>query len=450
MIVSKTFKNKKILILGLGITGLSIYKSLRKSKAFVYAWDDHRKIKDIKNINLKNFNLKKLDYCIPSPGIPTKGKESHFIIKLLKRNHIKILSELDLFQIYLNSQKEYNNGNVKIIAVTGTNGKSTIVSLIAHVFDQLKINKSLVGNIGKSIFQSRILKNGFYIIEVSSYQLETTSIFKPNFSVLSNISKDHLERHRTMSEYVLQKSKIFKKLANDDTAILSKDYKNSQSIINKMLNEDKFDIIKISGKDKKAKYYYDDYSVYKNKKCIFTPSNKALSGNHNLENISFVIALLESQGHLNSASLKAINNFKGLFHRQELVRKINKVIFINDSKATNIESSVPALKSYKNIYWICGGVTKSKDMSQAIPHLKNVKKILIIGLEKSIFFETFKNLVEVIYLKNMNAAINTAYASAKKEGLNSTVLLSPAAASFDQYKNFETRGNAFKKNVATL
>ena len=450
MIFSKVFQNKKILILGLGITGLNLYKALKKSSANVYVWDDNIKIKNIKNINLNKFKFKNLDFCVPSPGISTKGKEAHLIIKILKRNKIKIISELDLFQIYLNSQNNYNNGNIKIIAVTGTNGKSTVVSIIDHVLDRLKINRSLVGNIGKSIFESITLKNGYYIIEVSSYQLETTLLFKPNFSILTNISKDHLDRHKTMQEYIRQKFNIFKKQSLKDTAIVSVDYSGTQKFIKKLLTKDKLNVIKISGKNKNSIYYYDDYSIYKNKKILFKPSNYSLRGNHNLENITHVVALFESQGNLNTTSLRAINDFSGLSHRQEVVRKIKKTLFINDSKATNIESSVPALKSFKNIYWICGGITKSKDMRVAIPYLKNVKKIFIIGLEKKIFFDAFEEVAEIVYVKNMNSAVQISYLNAKKDNQHASIILSPAAASFDQYKNFETRGNAFKRIVSNL
>ena len=143
-------------------------------------------------------------------------------------------------------------------------------------------------------------------------------------------------------------------------------------------------------------------------------------------------------------------SFKGIPHRQEIVKKIDKTLFINDSKATNIESSLPALRSFKNIYWICGGIPKSYNMDSAIPFLKNVKKIYIIGLEKKIFFDAFEKYTEIVYVKEMKKAIKTAFLNSKKEKKIISILLSPAAASFDQYKNFETRGNAFKKCVKSL
>ena len=149
MITSTVFKDKKILILGLGITGLNLYKAMIKSNAKVYTWDDSNNIKNNlpKNVNLKNFNFSQLDYCVPSPGIPTKGLDAHPVISLLKKNRVKIISELDLFQIYLNSSINYLNGNIKIIAATGTNGKSTVVSIMHHVLQKLGYQTSLIGNI---------------------------------------------------------------------------------------------------------------------------------------------------------------------------------------------------------------------------------------------------------------------------------------------------------------
>ena len=452
MITSNIFKDKKVLILGLGITGLNLHKALIKSNAKVYSWDDHSKNKTnlLKNINLKKFKFSQLDYCVPSPGIPTKGPDKHPIISLLKKNHVKILSELDLFQIYLNSSKDYLNGNIKIIATTGTNGKSTVVSIINHVLQKLNYKTSLIGNIGKSIFQSKILKKGFYIIEVSSYQLETTSIFKPNISILTNISNDHMSRHKTLNEYIKQKFKIFKNLTKSDLAIISCDHQLTKKYIYKLSLKDKLNLIRISGKNKRSSYHYDDLSIYNKTKLIYKASNSNLHGRHNLENISLVLAALSGINQLNKYSLKAIGSFNGLPHRQEIVKKIDKTLFINDSKATNIESSIPALQSFKNIYWICGGIPKSHNMELAIPFLKNVKKIYIIGLEKNIFLNAFKNYAEIFYVKDMKKAIKLAFFNSKKENKDISILLSPAAASFDQYKNFETRGNTFKKCVSIL
>jgi UDP-N-acetylmuramoylalanine--D-glutamate ligase len=239
-------------------------------------------------------------------------------------------------------------------------------------------------------------------------------------------------------------------LSDNDSAIISNDHYITKKFIDKISNKKRFNLIKVSGKNKKSSFYYDDLSIYKNSKFIYKSSNPNLYGSHNLENISLVVAFLSEIDRLNKKSLKAINSFKGLSHRQEILRKINKTTFINDSKATNIDSSIPALKSFKNIHWICGGIPKSHDMKIALPYLKNVKKIYVIGLEKDIFFTAFERYIEIDYLKDMKNAVQSAFLNSKKEKKIATVLLSPAAASFDQYKNFETRGNAFKKYITNL
>tara|TARA_B110000285_G_scaffold167453_1_gene187174 strand:- start:29946 stop:31316 length:1371 start_codon:yes stop_codon:yes gene_type:complete len=453
MITSSIFKNKKILILGLGQTGLNLYKSLQMSGARVYVFDDNKGVlaslkKDkVSNIDLKKFNFNTLDYCIPSPGIPTKGKISHPIIKILKKKNIKILSELDMFQLYLNSKSDKHKNNIKVIAVTGTNGKSTVVSLINHTLKALEFKTSLVGNIGKSIFQSHKINKGFYIIEVSSYQLETTKIFKPNFSILTNLSNDHIKRHGTLKEYAKQKFKLFKSFSDNDYGIMSIDHKLTKNFVSHIKNNKSQKLITISSIDKKSNLYFDKNSIFKDNKLIYRSKNPYLFGLHNQENISNVLALLDLINLRNSISIKAINNFIGLPHRQEIIKSNKKIIIINDSKATNFESTLPALQNYKNIYWICGGIAKTKDISVVIPHLKNVRKVYIIGTTKNVFYDSFNEHIDTVYVKYLSKAISEALKDSKKNKNKVTILFSPAAASFDQYKNFETRGNSFKYHI---
>ena len=201
----------------MGKTGLSISRSLSKSKANIIYWDDDPKVrKQITQTKFKKFfNTSKvwntIDYVVPSPGIGIIGKSQHKLINIAKKNNKRIISELDLFQVAISKNDKINKNNIKIIAVTGTNGKSTIVTLINHLLKSNGIKTSLIGNIGNSIFSSKLIRNGFLIIEVSSYQLETSKIFSPNIAVISNLSSDHLSRHKNMRNYFNQKSKILKK-----------------------------------------------------------------------------------------------------------------------------------------------------------------------------------------------------------------------------------------------
>ena len=192
----------------MGKTGLSISRSLSKSKANIIYWDDDPKVrKQITQTKFKKFfNTSKIwntiDYVVPSPGIGIIGKSQHKLINIAKKNNKRIISELDLFQVAISKNDKINKNNIKIIAVTGTNGKSTIVTLINHLLKSNGIKTSLIGNIGNSIFSSKLIRNGFLVIEVSSYQLETSKIFSPNIAVISNLSSDHLSRHKNMRNYL--------------------------------------------------------------------------------------------------------------------------------------------------------------------------------------------------------------------------------------------------------
>ena len=227
MIISNYFSNKTFLILGMGKTGTALSKALYKSHANVSFWDDDPQIrKKFTKSSFKKFsNTKKqweaIDYIVPSPGINISGNSQHKLIYLSRKYKKKVISELDLFQDVISKENKINKNNIKIIAVTGTNGKSTIVSLIHHLLKSNSVPSSLIGNIGNSIFNSKFINNGFYVIEVSSYQLETSKIFSPNVAIISNLSSDHLSRHKSMKNYFNQKSKILNNLVRDDTAILN-------------------------------------------------------------------------------------------------------------------------------------------------------------------------------------------------------------------------------------
>ena len=213
MLKSKCFSKKSYVVIGMGKTGCSIYKSLINSGAAVYFWEDNPKhSKKISNKGYKKYSSKisQIDYVIPSPGIATKGKSAHKLIKKLTSKNTKLISELDLFQIYLDNLNIRNQ--IKIIAVTGTNGKSTTVSLIHHILKKNKFNTVLAGNIGNPIFETKMIKKGFYVLELSSYQLESSKIFQPDIACILNLTPDHLARHNTMSNYGNDKLNIFKNI----------------------------------------------------------------------------------------------------------------------------------------------------------------------------------------------------------------------------------------------
>ena len=239
MITSKVFSSKYVLILGMGITGKSIAASLYKSGANIFFWDDNNNIRNkYRGNNYQIFDnkksiWKKIDFLVVSPGIKTKGIKAHNLIKLAKKNKCRVISELDLFQEYLENCKYKDR--IKVIGITGTNGKSTVVTLLNHILVKNNIPCSLVGNIGKSIFSSKELKKGVYIMEISSYQLENSNLFAPDYACILNLGSDHIDRHGGIKNYTKEKLKIFKNLDFNQYGIIYSNHKELRSGVNKKI-----------------------------------------------------------------------------------------------------------------------------------------------------------------------------------------------------------------------
>ena len=457
MITSKYFLNKTFLILGMGITGQSLAKSLKKSGGRVLYWDDNDLVrKKIINqqylqYNDTSFNKEKIDFIIPSPGIPTLGKNQHKIISKSKKFKCKIICELDLFQIYLDNFKNNEETNIKVIAVTGTNGKSTTVSLIHHILKSNNYKSSLIGNIGKSIFDAQVFKKGYYVIEVSSYQLESSKIFSPDISVILNFSSDHLSRHKTLKNYLNQKLKILKNKKHNHLTVINNNHRLLKAKSKKMIESISSDMLLFDFDKKLLKTYLKNNKsiLKKTLEKIPTKKNNSLIGEHSQQNIHMALSILEYIGINKKNIIKSIWDFKGLPHRQEIVYEDSRVRIINDSKATNFNSMIPALRNYSNIYLICGGLIKNEKIKILEPYLKNIKKVYVTGKEKNIFFNYFKKSHITIYshklfdiIKKINEDIED------KEKI--IILFCPGAASFDQFKNFEVRGIFFKKIIKKI
>tara|TARA_B100000953_G_scaffold101430_1_gene83241 strand:- start:657 stop:2039 length:1383 start_codon:yes stop_codon:yes gene_type:complete len=452
MITSKVFSSKNVLILGMGVTGKSIAASLYKSGANIFYWDDNviikNKFRDSKYriYKNKNFYWKKIDFLVVSPGIKTKGVNAHKIVKLAKKNECRIVSEIDLFQEYLEHCRYKNR--IKVIAITGTNGKSTVVTLINHILRRNKIPCSLVGNIGKSIFSSKELKKGIYILEISSFQLENSRLFAPDYACILNLGSDHMDRHKSLKRYANDKLRIFNNLSLNQHGIINENHKELK--LGKR-NLPEFIRKRIISVDFKKNYFlhfnHSKQALTKRKIVNSRIINPYLSGDHNRENIFFAIKISELLRIKHSRIVNAIKTFKGLEHRQEIVHSGSKALIVNDSKATNFESLIPALKNYKNIYLICGGLPKNKNIEILNKHINQLVMVFIIGLNLEPFFNYFNKRVETYYVKNLSKAVKMVLSQVKDSKSYGTVLFSPGAASFDQFKNFEERGNQFKKLI---
>ncbi len=413
------FLNKKILIYGLGKSGLSAYNFL-KNKSEVFLYDDIQK-KNKKILNHKFLLKIKFDYIIISPGIDiNKCKLSKF----LKKNLNKIYSDLDIFHSF------YKNNS---ITITGTNGKSTTCQLLYEVLSRQNYDVRLVGNIGIPILSVKNVKpKTIFVIEASSYQLEYSKIFRTKYAAILNISPDHIERHKTFKKYIKAKLKLFNNQTRDSLAFV----KQNDFIIKKELNT------------KKLKCKLIKIKIKKFDKIFKKIENNYFLSEANKENLSFVLSIAEKLKLNKNLMLKTFQKFKGLKYRQQIIYSKRRLLIINDSKSTSFSSSAGILKIYPNIFWLLGGMYKRGDKFDLHKKYFGKIKAFIFGKNKNFFNNQLKGKIEYENFKNLEQALKKIlYVIKKQKLIDSTILFSPAAASFDSFKNFEDRGFYFNKLV---
>ena len=423
--LEKNFLKKRILIYGLGKSGLSTYSYLKKNN-IISLYDDRIIIK--KNIKdtyttYKEIIKKEFDCIIISPGIDINNCK---LSRFLKKNHKKIYTDLDIFY----SRYAFNQK----ITITGTNGKSTTAKLLYDILKDQKKDVRLVGNIGNPVLlEKKIKKDTLFVIEASSYQLEYSKLFKTNISLILNISPDHLERHKTINKYVSAKFKLIKNQSKNDIAILN--IKNFY--IKRELKQKKFapSILKIE------KYISDRFIKKIDNHYFDTDGNK--------ENLTFVLKVSKILKLKNNLLLKSLKNFKGLSFRQEIIHNSKFLKIINDSKATSFSSSEKLLKSLKNIYWIIGGLPKKGDKFLLKKNDCKKIKLYIFGKNQKFFINELKNKMAFKSFLNLKSLIAKVFLDIKNENnfIKKTILFSPASASFDTFKNFEERGRYFNKLI---
>jgi len=430
MVVPQKYKNKKIAIYGMGLTGCSAAKTLNKLGAKLFCWDDN--IKTRKKINSLNFPINKfwlnkniIDKIIISPGIDiNKCKIKNY----LKKNLNKIITDLDLFFDL--------NKDCKIISVTGTNGKSTTCKIIEKILKNAKYDVKTVGNIGNPILSlNKTKKKYVFILEISSYQLQYSKLFHSNHAAILNISPDHLERHKNIKNYIQIKSKIFFAQNNSDYSYVNLKNKYTKLILN------------IFKKRKiKSKLVYINKSKYN--LLIKKINNKYFQSEGNIENMIFAYQIAKNLKIKDKIIIKSLNEFRGLSHRQEVVFLSKGLLCVNDSKATSFDASLQSLSNYNQIYWIVGGLPKYQDRFYLKKIKKRIVKAYIIGKSTLFFKNQIKKNITFSISNNMENAVNNIYKDLKSnKNPNKTILLSPAAASFDQFSNFENRGDYFKSLV---
>ena len=492
MIIPDIYKDKVIAIMGFGKTGESALHFLLHSRVrrIIIIDDDKKKISAIySNPKLstalnKNtlivFNTEDIcnkiadigiDFMIISPGIVTQGLKIHKIIKQAKVLGIKIISDIDLFYKTL----KQNNKNTTLIGITGSNGKSTTTALITFILKVTLTKKCsdtmiyAAGNIGNPVLDVLPYDtyNGtnslIYVLEISSFQLDITSNILLDVAVCTNITSDHLDRYEDITDYTLSKIKIFDLIQHDGIRIIPKDYNNSYHIISKIstdIDDKNFIPFSVKSRLQRGMSIIDSILEIKDicgidyfRLDISNLLPISLLGWHNAENICCAIAVCLSLNLKLTVEeiLDAISKFDGLPHRAQLVAEQNGIKFINDSKATNVASSVCALEVFQNIYWIVGGKSKGEDLTALTGTFHNIKKAYLIGAvveDLAVLCEQNQLPYEKCYtVENALVTIKNDINSIKYVA---TVLLSPAHSSLDQWQNFEERGRYFCSRVKEI
>ena len=417
--IENIFLKKKILIYGLGKSGISSFKFLR-NKADIYLFDDLKNTHPKQISKLKLLKIK-FDIIIISPGINIFNCK---LSKFLKLNKKKIYTDLDVFFTFFKN---------KCITITGTNGKSTTAKILYEVLKDQKKDVRLIGNIGNPpLNEKKISKNTIFVIEASSYQLDYSQLFSSKYSIILNIKPDHLERHKTLQNYVDAKFKLLDSQSKSCLAFVKSD----DVLISRKLKTKKFNckIVKVN-----TKKNYNDFLEIKNK-YFLTESNR--------ENLSFIIELAKKLKLKNYLLQKTIKNFKGLKYRQQIILQKKNLTIINDSKSTSFSSSVGMFKKASNILWLLGGIYKKGDkLELKKKDLSNVTAF-IYGENKNLFIKQLRSKVKFKNYINLEDAVKNVFSIIKtKRSIKYTILFSPCAASFDSFKNFEERGLYFNRLV---
>jgi UDP-N-acetylmuramoylalanine--D-glutamate ligase len=424
MIVSPAFRGKRYAVLGLARSGLTTVQALVASGAEVIAWDskDEARAAVGKGVELADpmeIDFAGLDAVIVSPGVPINR---HPIADKAHAANIPLIGDIELF-----SQARTSLPPHKVIGITGTNGKSTTTALIHHIIETAGIPARLGGNIGLPILgQDPLPAGGVYVLELSSYQIDLCHALDCDVAVLLNITPDHLDRYDGFADYAASKERLFTMQHVDKVAVIATDDDPTRMIASRINHR----LIRVSSKQVGDQAHW--------------PS---LQGPHNAQNVAAARAVGKVLGIDEAIIEKALRTYPGLPHRMERVRERRGVLYVNDSKATNPTSTAPALAAYPAIHWILGGQAKTRDLDACAPHFGHVRAAYTIGEAGPMFAALLKDAMPVSECELLENAV---IAASKAAVTGETVLLSPACASFDQFRDFEARGDAFRAAVEAL
>lgn len=462
MIVSHAFKGRTVAVFGLARTGLGAVRSLSAGGANVIAWDDNSAARDAGGVAgaeimpWREWPWESIAALILSPGVPLTHPRPHEVVAHARAANVQVIGDVELFAAEIRGDAA-RPGRAPVIAITGTNGKSTTTALIGHILGAAGFDAQIGGNIGKSVLE--LASPGprtIYVLEMSSFQIDLTPGLKPDVALLSNLTPDHIDRHGTMENYAAIKQRLLGQVPADGQVLVGVDDDYGSAIFTQLSGAGTTAWPVSVGKVLGRGVFVVDGALYDAQngravKVMDLGEARRLPGAHNWQNAALAFAATKPFVKDARAIAAAIVSFPGLAHRMEDVGSIGKTLFINDSKATNADATARALAVYPDIFWIAGGKAKDGGIESLSQYFPRIRRAYLIGDAAHAFARTLDGQVPY----EMSGTLDVAVSAAARDAQNSdkpapVVLLSPACASYDQFKDFEHRGDIFRACVLRL
>ena len=459
MIPVTSFAGKTVAVFGLGGSGLASCQALKAGGAHVVAADDNAESvaqaakAGFTTANLREVSWKEFSALVLAPGVPLTHPAPHWTVLAAQQNGVPVIGDIELFCL----ERKRHAPNAPFVAITGTNGKSTTTALVAHLMREAGHDVQMGGNIGTAILSLEPPRTGrVHVVEMSSYQIDLTPSLDPSVGMLLNVTEDHLDRHGTLAHYAAVKERLVASVQKTGTAVIGVDDNWCRNAADR-IEQAGSNVVRVSVRQPLAN------GIYAERDLIVRASGGArseiariggigsLRGLHNAQNAACAAATALALGVKEDVIQKGLRSFPGLAHRMEQVGRSGAVLFVNDSKGTNADAAARALSSFNDIFWIAGGKPKTGGITSLTEFFPRIRKAYLIGEAADEFAGTLGTKVPHEISQTLDIAVAAAARDAEASGLSDpVVLLSPACASFDQYRNFEIRGNRFRELVQAL
>lgn len=448
MIPLDFLNGRTVAVLGLGRSGLSTVAAARAGGATVVAWDDGEGARaaagDVTLVPPARMDWSAIDLLVLAPGIPLTHPEPHPAVRMALDADVEIVGDIELFV--------RARPAARIVAITGTNGKSTTTALVGHILAETGRAVAVAGNIGRPVLDLDPLPDdAVHVFEMSSFQIDLTSSLRPEVAALLNMTPDHLDRHGDMDGYVAAKWRLFANMDSACHAVVGVDDRYGVRLVQHLSVAGGPQLLKVKvGEPQAGTVYVIDGNLFVDGlKVMDIAAASALPGPHNHQNAAVAFAICHLLGLRTAEIVAGIRSFPGLPHRIEKVGALGGIRFYNDSKATNPDAAAKALAAFDNIYWIAGGKPKDGRLDAVFPYLGRVRRAYLIGQAEARFAAELAGRVDCVPGGTLHHALELAWADARAEG-EGVILLSPACASFDQFRSFEHRGDVFRDAVQAL